>query len=65
LNLQSLVTLASLDIRRTKISKLDLRTFDPFWFDARGTKVTVRVADPVLFANAFQTTIDPGVTIKK
>jgi hypothetical protein len=57
--------LVSLDIRRTKISKLDLRAFDPTFFDARGTKVTVRVADPVLFANSFETYIDAGVKITK
>jgi hypothetical protein len=57
--------LQTLDIRRTKITKLDLRDTDLGFFDARGTKVVVRVLAPATFTADFQTTIDEGVTIKK
>jgi Leucine-rich repeat (LRR) protein len=57
--------LRTLDIRKTKITKLDLRQSELASFDARVTKVTVRVIDPAAFASMFQTTIDEGVTVKK
>ena len=61
LNLSENLNLGTLDVRKTKLSKLDLRTLDLGSFDARGTSVRVLVRDPKSAELNWQTTIDSKV----
>ena len=63
LNVQANPNLVILDIRRTKVKKLDLRRMNVCILEARNTSVTVFVDDPKQSKLDWQTTIDANVRI--
>jgi hypothetical protein len=63
LNLTKNRSMNTLDIRSTKITKLDLRGLDVDSVKARNTKVKIRATNPGAMARRWQTTIDAGVKV--